>query len=354
MNLVLIGISHKTAPIRVRERFSFTREQLKRSLEKLRTITSLRGVIILSTCNRMEFYAEASDIGLGMQDIARFLTKTFSVNESEVRRYFYMLNQTDVIRHIFKVACGIDSQILGETQILGQVRSAREAARQAGAACILLDNLFAEAVDTGRYVRLCTKISQGNVSIGSVAIKLFEEKFDGISDRSILVIGTGKIGSLVCDYLKKKAVKGIFVSNRTYAKARELALRCQGKAVNFDRLKDELRTTDIVISATSSPHIVLPYNTLSEIMRLRKKPLLILDLALPRDVDPQSKNIPGISLFTLDDLTSVVEENYARRQKEAKSAEKIIQERAANFAGAKRVEEDRNLCLTKDLRNSCC
>ena len=336
MNLALIGISHKTASIKVREKFSFTKGRLKESLIKLKNIDLVRGVILLSTCNRMEIYAYLSDTGLGMQKIFHFLTDTFFIKDAQIKRYFYMLNKTeDVIRHIFKVACGLDSQILGETQILGQVKSSWEIASEMGVTCELLDNLFTEAVNVGKEVRSFTRISQGNVSIGSAAIKMLEKQFGSIQDKSILVIGTGKIGILVCNYLKEKGVLGIFVSNRTYAKACELAVGCGGKAIHFDRLKNELRTADIVISATSSPHIVLPYKTLSDIMRLRNRPLLIMDLAVPRDVDPQARSIPGISLFTLDDLTSVVEENYAKRQKEAKSAEKIIQKKVSNFLSAK-------------------
>jgi len=345
VNLALIGISHKTAPVRVRERFSFTTEKLKDGLQKLKKIDSVRGIVVLSTCNRMEIYAQLADIDSGMREITLFLVNTFLAGEDEIRRYFYTLNGANVVRHIFKVACGLDSQILGETQILGQVKSSREISIQAGAICELLDNLFVEAVKAGVQVRSFTKISQGNVSIGSAAIKMLEERFDNIQDKTILVIGTGKIGGIVCNYLKDKNVKGIFVSNRTYIRACELASRCGGKAVNFNRLKDELKTADIVISVTSSPHIILPYKALSETMRLRNRPLLIMDLALPRDVDPTAKNIPGVSLFTLDDLTLVVEENYAKRQKEVKYAEKIIQKMADNFLYDKDKKEVEDLCL---------
>ena len=331
MSLVLVGISHKTAPIKVREKFSFTKEKLKETLIKLKKADFINGIIILSTCNRMEIYADIMDTDLATKQLSRFLCDTFLVGEDKISRYFYNLSGLDAVSHIFKVAGGLDSQILGETQILGQVKSAREIATEMGITCGLLDNLFTEAINVGKEVRSVTGISQGNVSIGSAAIKMIEEQFGGMQDKSILVIGTGKIGILVCDYLKKKNVRGIFVSNRTYTKACELALRCGGKTIHFDRLKDELRTADIVISATSSPHIVLQCKTLIEIAQLRNKPLLIMDLALPRDVDPDAKNIPGISLFTLDDITSVVEENYAKRQKEAKSAEKIIRKKVSNF-----------------------
>lgn len=352
MNLALIGISHKTAPVRVREKFSFTTEGLKEGLQKLKKIDSARGIVVLSTCNRMEIYAELVDVDSGVRDITLFLLNTFLTGEDEIRRYFYTLSGADVVRHIFKIACGLDSQILGETQILGQVKSSRQASLQTGATCRLLDTLFVEAVNAGIQVRSLTKISQGNVSIGGAAIKMLEEKAGGIQDKSILIIGTGKIGGIVCNYLKDKNVKGIFISNRTYARACELASRCGGKAVNFNRLKDELKMADIIISVTSSPHIILPYKTLSETMRLRDKPLLIMDLALPRDVDPAAKDIPGISLFTLDNLTSVVEKNYAKRQARAKYAEKMIQEMADNFLPLEIRNEDQKIRDIPEVLNA--
>lgn len=347
MNLALIGISHKTAPVRVREKFSFTTEELTEGLRKLKNTDSARGIVVLSTCNRMEIYAQLVDIDSGLLEIRRFLVDTFSTAENEIRRYFYTLNGANAVRHIFKVACGLDSQILGETQILGQVKSSREASLQTGAICGSLDNLFLEAVSAGIKIRSLTGISRGNVSIGSAAIKMLEDRLGSIRDKSILIIGTGKIGGIVCGYLKDKFVKGIFVSNRTYTKACELASRCGGTAVNFNRLEDELKSADIVISATSSPHIMLPYKILSGTMRSRNRPLLIMDLALPRDVDPMAKDIPGISLFTLDDLTSVVEENCARRQKEAESAEKIIRKMADNFLRDNDKDEAEDLCSLK-------
>jgi glutamyl-tRNA reductase len=294
----------------------------------------------------MEIYAELADDGSGMKGITGFLADTFSAGSRGISRYFYILSGASAVEHIFKVACGLDSQILGETQILGQVRSSREASLREGSICALLDDLFREAVRAGIQVRSLTKISQGNVSIGSAAIKMIDEKFNSITDKSVLVIGTGKIGGIICNYLKGKKVKGIFVSNRTYAKACELAARCGGKAVNFSRLKDELKVSDIVVSVTSSPHIILPYRTLSEAMSFRQnRPLLIMDFALPRDVDPAAKNISGVSLYTLDDLTSVVEGNYAKRQIEAKRAENMIRKMADEFLHDNRREETRDLCL---------
>jgi glutamyl-tRNA reductase len=346
MRLLLIGINHKTAPLKVRERISFNKKQLKDALMELKKMDLVFGTVILSTCNRTEIYIHLSKINSGLQKTKRFIYRRFQVKEDGLKRYFYILeNNIDVARHIFRVASGLDSQVLGETQILGQVKSAWTVARDLGVTSELLDGLFDKAVKMGKIVRRETKISQGNVSIGSVAIKICEDRLQDLQDKSVLIIGAGKIGTLISKYLKDRNIKGIFVSNRTYEKARELALNCGGEAINFSRLKEKLKTVDIVISSTASPHLVLRKETLTEVMHTRKKPLLIMDLALPRDIDPEAKDIPDIALYDLDDLKSVVEENYNKRIKEANLAEKIIQRELKYFC------KDINWLIGEDERD---
>lgn len=332
MSLLAIGINHNTAPLKVRERVSFTKRRLKETFAELNQVYSVLAAVILSTCNRTEFYAHPIE---SKEQIIKFILKNGQLTKGEFRRYFYLLENIDAIRHIFKVASGLDSQVLGEIQILGQVRSAWITARGFGVINALLERVFAKAVDTGKIVRLETKISQGNVSIGSIAIKMLEERFKDLHNKSILIIGAGKIGALVSKYLKKRETRGIFVSNRTYEKAAQLALDCGGEAINFNQLNEKLKTVDVVISSTASPHLVLREQTLAGIMQARAKPLLIMDLALPRDVDPNARNIPHISLYDLDDLRSVVEENFAKRKQEAKIAEEIIQRELDKFLDTK-------------------
>lgn len=347
MGLVLVGVNHKTASVKTRESFSLTQKQLKEALNELKQINLLLGTTILSTCNRMEIYAHLADNNSDLQKIKRFLLNRYQVSQDDIRRYFYILEDIDAVRHIFRVASGLDSQVLGETQILGQVKSAWIIAKDIGVIGVLLGELFEKAVDVGRTVRLDTKISQGNISIGSVAIKMLEQKFTlpptlsaaksqswcgGLQNKLVLIIGAGKIGALISKYLQQKGIKGIFVSNRTYARAYALASNCGGEAINFSQLKERLKTVDIVISSTASPHLILRKETLAEVMQAREKPLLIMDLALPRDVDPEARNIPNIFLYDLDDLKSVIEENYNKRRKEANLAEKIIQRELKTFS----------------------
>ena len=335
MNLILFGINHKTAPLKVRERFSFTGKRLKEVLIELKSIDSILGVVILSTCNRTEIYAHMADgseqKAKSREQVTKFFLDGHTFTKDEMNRYFYVLEDIDAVKHVFRVAGGLDSQVLGETQILGQVKSAWTAASEIGTVSSLLDGLFRKAVDVGKIVRTETKISRGNVSLGSAAIKMIEERFFDLMDKFVLIIGAGKIGTLISKYLKEKGINGIFVSNRTYMKARELAENCGGKVVNFSRLQEELKVVDIVICSTSSPHLILRKETLAEVMEIREKPLLIIDLALPRDVAPEAKEIQGISLYDLDDLKSVVEENYNKRKEEAKLADAIVQRKLDKF-----------------------
>jgi len=325
--MIVIGINHKTAPVDVRERFSFTRKHLAEALAEFKDSGLVHGAVILSTCNRTEVYADAAQEGA-----ASLIFGMFNAAEAD-RDYFYVLNDSDCVRHLFRVASGLDSQVLGETQVLAQVRSAWAVAKDSGATGGLIDRLFTRAQEVGSAVRGRTKISQGNISIGSVAIKMLEENVSDLGSKSVLIVGAGKIGALISEYLLEKRIKGIFVASRTYAKAAGLASECGGRAVDFESLEEELKNVDIVISSTASPHIVLKGEMISEAMRSRPgRPLFILDLALPRDVDPEVRGISGVSLYDLDDLKNVVEDNYNRRRIEAALAEDIVRGEAEAFS----------------------
>ncbi|MCQ9208102.1 MAG: glutamyl-tRNA reductase, partial [Omnitrophica bacterium] len=298
---------------------------LGEALLKLRHQDLIWGVIILSTCNRMEIYIHSLNNNSSLEKIERFLINCFQVWKEDIKSYFYMLEDIDAIKHIFRVASGLDSQVLGETQILGQVKSAWSIAKEKGVSGDFLDNIFEKAIEAGKLVRSQTKISQGNVSIGSVAIKMLKDYFRKLQDKLVLIIGAGKISRLMSEYLKEQGAKSIFVSNRTYIKACALASECAGEPINFDRLKEKLKTVDIVISSTASPHLILKRETLEEVMQTRRKPLFILDLAVARDIDPEAKDIDGVSLYDLDSLKYVIEENYNKRKREIGFTEEIIQ-----------------------------
>lgn len=339
MKLLVIGISHKTAPVKVRERFSFTRRRLEESLAEFKNSGLVEAALILSTCNRTEVYAHVDKEASRIEKSKALVFDIFHAGEGEIGRYFYILEGVEALRHIFRVASGLDSQVLGETQILAQARSAWAIAKDMGTTSSLIDEVFKKALSVGGGVRAKTGISQGNISIGSVAIKMLEDNFKDLRDRTVLIIGAGKIGALISKYLKDKHIKGIFVSSRTYARAAELASNCGGRAVDFSVLKEELEGVDIVISSTSSPHIVLKKEMLLNVMRTRPRAgLFIMDLALPRDVDPAARAIDGITLRDLDDLKYVVEENHRKRLEEAVLAEGIVEQELNRFCLGKEDE----------------
>lgn len=332
MNLIVIGINHKTAPVNVREKFSFTKKQMEESLAKLKESCLVSGAVILSTCNRTEIYIDLpAEESPDFSGVKSFVFDIYNTTEAERERYFYILERHEAIIHLFRVASGLNSQVLGEAQILGQVKSAWILAQQRETTSGLLDRLFEKAQEVGRITRIETGISQGNISIGSLAIDMLEERFDDLCERSVLIIGAGKIGALVSKYLKERNMRGIFVANKTYSKAVELANSCAGRAVDFLGLEKELKDVDIVISSTSSPHIILKKEAVAQIMQARVKPLFIMDLAVPRDVEASVKQIKGVSLCDLDDLQFIIEENHDKRKKEAELAEKIVQGEALKF-----------------------
>lgn len=330
MGLVVVGINHRSAPLKMRERISCTKKQRKTVLFELKDTSAVTGAAILSTCNRMELYAYLDGHNT-KERIIRFILDKYELSWLAFNHYFYVLEGKDATRHLFRVACGLDSQVLGETQILGQVKEAWRAAKDLEMLSGILEALFEKAVYIGRQVRLKTKISQGNVSMGSVALRMLQRKFPDLLNRSILIIGAGKVAALVSKYLKEKGIRGIFVSNRTYSKAKELALSCKGEAINFSELKEKLKIVDIIITSTSSPHLIIRKETLREVMQARVKPLFVMDLALPRDIDPGVRDIPNVSLYDLDDLKSVVEENFIRRKQEAILAEMIVMRELNKF-----------------------
>lgn len=362
VGLVAIGISHKTAPVDIREKFSFTTSGLKDSFAILKDSELISGAVILSTCNRMEIYVDTLDNKLCVEFLKRFLVEHFDDNQgqspkmsqhltSEVseidntqtprfqtitkdslynyfQKYFYVLQDDSCLLHLYKVASGLDSQVIGERQILGQVRQADLNASEHKAATKLLRRIFSFAIKTGKKVREETLISQGNVSIGTVAMRYLKERLICLKDKTALIIGIGKIGHIISQYLQDEGVKAIFISNRTYDKACEAAKECNGQAIHFDQLEEKLPSADIVISSTSSPHIIIKKQALEKIMQSRSKPLILLDLAVPRDIDSGVRDIANVTLFDLDDLKNIAEDNLGKRKQEESKALKIIEEEA--------------------------
>ncbi|MBI5143572.1 MAG: glutamyl-tRNA reductase, partial [Candidatus Omnitrophica bacterium] len=273
----------------------------------------------------------------GLKKTETFLSTYHEIDKDILAPYLYRYVGEDALSHLFKVASGLDSQVLGETQVLGQVRQFYEEAKRYGYTDDLLDGAFNAAIEVGKLVRVKTKISEGRVSIGNVATALIKKEIKELRYKKVLIIGLGKISNLVIKYLAEEGLRAIIVSNRTYEKAVKMAESICGRAIRFNKLKKYLKDADIVISATSSPHVILKKEDILEALSFKPKALsqklLIIDLALPRDIDPNVKNIEGVRLFNLDDLKSVVGKNIEKRNLEAVRAGIIIEQEVKRLWG---------------------
>lgn len=332
MYLVVVGLNHKTAPVEVREKLSFSEEQLPKHLEKLTSNKIIRGCIILSTCNRTEVYAAVLDVDKGLTKIREHLAKVSRGELSERMNCLYTYTLYDVITHLFRVTSGLDSMILGETQILGQVKTAYQVACDSESSNRVLNTLFQQAIVVGKKVRTDTLIDRNAVSISYAAVELAKQVFEGLEDRSILIIGAGKMSSLTAKHLVCNGVSKVLVSNRSFERAIELATQFGGEPVYFNELFDHMAQVDIVISATAASHYIIGKADMTRVMKRRNgKKIFIIDIAVPRDVDPLVKDVEGVELFDIDDLQNVVDQNLEHRKKEAVKAEKIIEHEIAEF-----------------------
>lgn len=319
------GVSHRTAPVELRELLSIPAGGLDEALIAARRLPGVSECAMLSTCNRVELYL-LCDRPLSPRDAARFLCRARPGVSPRVEKALYRHAGTDAARHLFRVAAGLESMVLGESQIAGQVREAWRAALETGCAGAALGPLFERAIMASREARRETRIGEGAVSISSVAIALAEEILGALDGRSVMIIGAGKIGELAVAHLVRHGARAVMVANRTYARAQELALRLGGEAVRFDRLYERMRDADIVISSTGAPHRIIRVGQVREVMGARGgAPLFFIDLAVPRDIEPGVRGIPGAHCYDIDDLQKMRDVHLARRLAEVERVEAIIE-----------------------------
>lgn len=331
MRLQVFGVNHKSAPIELREKISFPLKKLAPALSALKGRDSLQECLILSTCNRMEIYSAAAK-PQSPPCIRKFLSDFHRIEPSLLNKHFYLYHDAQAIEHLFRVAASLDSMVVGETQILGQVKTAYSQARETGTMGHFLGRVFEEAIKTGKRVRSQTQIGKGAVSTSSAAIELTKGIFKNLKDKNVLIIGAGKIAELAVENLHAKGVKTVIVANRTFEKARELAEVFKGTAIRFEDISLYLEDADIVISSTSAPHFILKEKQVQEVMRHRNhRPLLLIDLGLPRNIPQETGKIKNAHLYNLDDLSGVCEANLKERLSEAKKAEAIIREQLKTF-----------------------
>ncbi|WP_417474839.1 glutamyl-tRNA reductase [Luteimonas mephitis] len=331
MSLFALGINHQTAPVALRERVAFNDDAVAPALAGLHALPQVREVALLSTCNRTELYAVTDDDGSSLVD----WLATHPSESGDLRAYLYRHQDGDAVRHLFRVATGLDSLVLGEPQILGQVKHAWATARGAGTLGGQLDRLFQHAFVTAKRARTETRIGNSPVSVASVAVRLAQESFAQPSDSTVLLIGAGETIELAARHLAQARVKQLLVANRTYAHAQDLAARHGGVALPLDELDRHLFLADIVFSATAAREPVLSKAQVAAALATRRhRPMLLLDLAVPRDIAPDTATLKDAFLYTVDDLERSIEDNRRSRREAADEAEAIVDLQVARYVEA--------------------
>jgi len=337
MGLVVIGLSHHTAQVTLRERFAVAEARVPEILQSLRNSGVAHEAVILSTCNRVEIYAAtALDQRTAFTKLQEFLASVHDYRDP-LHDEIYTLGEPQSVHHLFKVACGLDSMVLGETEILGQLKKAYEISLQHSHTGAVLNKAFQKAFNVAKYIRTETNIQRGSVSVGSVAVELAEKIFSALDDRHVMVIGAGDTSEKTARALLSRGAKSIIVSNRSHDRAVALAQELGGRAVHFEEWADEFEKIDIVISSTSAPHYVLDRTKLEPLMHRRKnRALLLIDIAVPRDIEPEVNFLENVYLYNIDDLQAIADDYLKQRKDEIARCEAIIAEKAQTLLGPRR------------------
>lgn len=326
MEILVIGLSHKTAPIELRERLNVPEQDLPKPLEMMGDSSELVERMLVATCNRVEVYAVTEGaVEQATEAIADCLATYRSVKKTEFLDKLYTHTAGEAVRHVFRVASSLDSMVVGEPQILGQVKAAYTIAQAREATGIILNNLLEQAFHVAKRVRTETGVAASAVSVSSAAVELARKIFGDLTGRSVLIIGAGEMAELALRHLVDDGVRSVLVANRNYDRAVTLARQFDGRAVTFEAFRQEMVGADIVISATSAPHVILKKEDMQTIIQQRRhRPIFLIDIADPRDIDPACNDLDNVYLYNIDDLQSVVEANLKERRREAERAEMII------------------------------
>lgn len=342
MPVVCLGLSHKTAPVEVREQVAFTGKHLGEIAKEIASLPGVQEAVVVSTCNRMEIYAGLDQEPVGdtpghssaCQAIEFWLRERFNLRGEIPADTFFHHTSADAVRHLFSVASGLDSMVLGETEIFGQVKDAYQLALGSGATSRNLNKLFQEAFRVGKVVRNTTEIQRGATSVGSVAVELAEKMFGDLTGCRVMLLGAGEISRRTAQSLQSRGAKSIIVSNRNYDRAVQFAEEMNGRALSFDAWPQEVGEVDILITSTAAPHTVVHPADLEAALRKRRdgRPLFIIDIAVPRDVDPAVNDLENVYLFDIDALEQIANDGRQRRQRELERCYTIIEEHVKNSA----------------------
>ncbi len=332
MEIAVVGLSHKTAPVEIREKVAFAPDCLHETARSVRGLDGVAEAVILSTCNRVELYAATRKREEGVESLIRFMAEHHGIPLEALRPHIYVYAGADGVRHVFRVASSLDSMVVGEPQILGQVKDAYDKAVQGSATGLVLNRFMHKAFSTAKRVRTETRIAQAAVSISFAAVELARKIFQELSGKTVMIIGAGEMCELAATHLVENGVSQVVVTNRTFERAEKLAEHYGGRAVPFGSFAEHLQEVDIVISSTGAPHTVLGVEEVRRAMKERRqKPMFLIDIAVPRDIEPAVNDLPNVYLYDVDDLAGIVEGNKKEREKEAQKAEAIVAEEVESF-----------------------
>ena len=332
MNIIVIGLSHKTATVEIREKVAFSPNLIEKPLHDLIALDDIIEGVIISTCNRVEIYATTRDIAGGIARIKRFLADYHHIPLETLEQHLYSHHSEDAIRHVFRVASSLDSMIVGEPQILGQIKTSYGYAAEYKSSGIILNRFLHKAFSVAKRVRTETKIASSAVSVAFAAVELAKKILGELNDKTVMLVGAGEMCELAAKHFLNSGAKGVMVTNRTFERAERLAEAFDGEAIRFEELFQHLHRADIVLSSTGAPHIIIGPKDVEEVIKRRRfKPMFFIDIAVPRDIDQKVDEVENAYLFTVDDLQEIVQANLAQRSLEAEKAEEIIDQEIGQF-----------------------
>ena len=331
-NLILVGVNHKTTPVEIREKLAFTKGKIEESVDRLLNFPDIIEHTILSTCNRVEIYARANGQNSAIQSIKQFICDFHGLSAVQLEDHFYSYSNEAAIEHLFRVSSSLDSMILGEAQILGQVKDAYSLAKDLRSTGLVLNQLFEKAFSIAKKVREETGIAERSVSISSAAVELAQKIFDDLENHTVMLVGTGEMAELAAKHLISYGVKTVYVTSRTYERAANLARTLNGSALDFKAFKNELYRADIVITSTSASSFIITKDMVEKAIHERKnKPIFFIDIAVPRDIEPDVNDLENVYLYDIDDLHVVVSANMKEREKESENAMHLISQEVNKF-----------------------
>ena len=332
MKVFVAGLNHKIADVDVREKLAFNGPKLEEGLIRFIELPEVHEAIILSTCNRVELYANVKDNQRAAEEVKTFLSEFHNINRSSLDAGLYIYDGVNAVRHIFRVASSLDSMVVGEPQILGQLKDAFELALSKKTTGILLNKLMKKAISVAKRVRTETRIAENAVSISFAAVELAKKIFTDLSKRVFMLLGAGEMAELAAKHLISSGVNEVLLVNRTYERACDLAKEFNGKPIRFDEFIDEMSRADIVICSTGAPNYIVTKGQMQKVMKERKqRQVFLIDISVPRNLDPEINDLDNVYLYNVDDLQGVVDSNLFERKKEAEKAEKIIDEELETF-----------------------